>query len=118
MLDFVICQDSSGRSGTPIGGGSEQEIEMNKTELVDAVAEQTGLAKKDVGAVIDGFFDQVCQAVAKGDKVAIPGMVSFEQVDRKARKGFNPQTGEAIDIAASKAVKISAGAKMKAAAKG
>lgn len=91
---------------------------MNKTELVDAVAEETGVSKKDVGAVIDGMFDQVCKSVANGDKVAIPGMISFEQVHRKARKGFNPQTGEPIDIAASMAVKVSAGAKLKAAAKG
>lgn len=91
---------------------------MNKTELVDAVAESTGVSKKDVGAVIDGMFDQVCQSVGQGNKVSIPGMISFDQVDRKARKGFNPQTGQPIEIPASKAVKISAGAKLKAAAKG
>lgn len=91
---------------------------MNKTELIDAVAGATGVSKKDVGAVIDGMFDQVCQAVSGGDKVTIPGMVAFDQVDRKARKGFNPQTGEPIQIPASKAIKISAGAKLKAAAKG
>ncbi len=91
---------------------------MNKTELVDAVAEETGLTKKDVGAVIDGMFDLICKSVSQGEKVAIPGMLSFEQVQRKARKGFNPQTGEPIDIAASMAVKVSAGAKLKAAAKG
>ncbi len=91
---------------------------MNKTELVDAVAEATGVSKKDVGAVIDGMFDQVCRAVTKGEKVTIPGMISFDQVDRAARKGFNPQTGESMQIPASKAVKLSAGAKLKAAGKG
>jgi DNA-binding protein HU-beta len=91
---------------------------MNKTELIDAVAESTGVSKKDVGAVIDGMFAEVSDSVAKGNKVTIPGMVSFDQVDRKARKGFNPQTQEPIDIPASKAIKISAGAKLKAAAKG
>ncbi len=91
---------------------------MNKTELIDAVAESTGISKKDVGAVIDGMFAEVSANVAKGNKVTIPGMLSFDQVERKARKGFNPQTGEAIQIPASKAIKISAGAKLKAAAKG
>lgn len=91
---------------------------MNKTELVDAVAEESGVSKKDAGAVIDAMFATISNCVSKGDKVTIPGMVSFDQVDRKARKGFNPQTGEAIQIPASKAIKIQAGAKLKAAAKG
>lgn len=91
---------------------------MNKTELVDKVADETGISKKDVGSVIDGMFDTISKSVSKGEKVTIPGMVSFDQVDRKARKGFNPQTGQPIQIPASKAIKIQAGAKLKAAAKG
>jgi DNA-binding protein HU-beta len=92
---------------------------MNKTELIDQIAERTGVPKKDVGAVIDGLFIEVSQVVAKGgEKVTIPGFVSFEQVDRKARKGFNPQTGEPITIPASTAVKVTAGNKLKAYARG
>ncbi|MFT7600705.1 MAG: DNA-binding protein HU-beta [Acidimicrobiales bacterium] len=91
---------------------------MNKTELVDAVADATDVSKKDAGAVIDAMFDTISKCVSKGEKVTIPGMVSFDQVDRKARKGFNPQTGQPIQIPASKAIKIAAGAKLKAAAKG
>ncbi len=91
---------------------------MNKSELIDAVADDSGVSKKDVGAVIDGMFDEVMKQVSKGNKVTLPGVVSFEQVDRKARKGFNPQTKEPIDIPASKAVKVTAGSKLKAAAKG
>ncbi len=92
---------------------------MNKTELVDQIAERTGVPKKDVGAVIDGLFIEVSHVVAKGgDKVTIPGFISFEQVDRKARKGFNPQTQEPITIPASTAVKVTAGNKLKAYAKG
>lgn len=90
---------------------------MNKSELVDAVAEETGVSKKDVGAVIDSMFVSVCDAVSKGEKVAIPGMVSFEQVERKARTGFNPQTKEPMPSPAGKAVKVTAGAKLKAAGK-
>ncbi|MEM8925350.1 MAG: HU family DNA-binding protein [Actinomycetota bacterium] len=92
---------------------------MNKTELIDKIAERAGVSKKDVGAVIDGLFVEVSHVVAKGDdKVTIPGFVSFEQVDRKARKGFNPQTGEPITIEASTAVKVTAGNKLKAYARG
>lgn len=92
---------------------------MNKTELIDQIAERSGVSKKDVGAVIEGLFVEVSKVVAKGEeKVTIPGFVSFEQVDRKARKGFNPQTGEPITIPASTAVKVSAGNKLKAYARG
>ena len=92
---------------------------MNKTELIDQIADRTGVPKKDVGAVIDGLFIEVSTVVHKGeDKVTIPGFLSFEQVDRKQRKGFNPQTGEPIIIPASTAVKVTAGNKLKAYAKG
>jgi len=92
---------------------------MNKTELVDAVAGRAEVSKKDAAAVIDAMFVEISRAVAAGgDKVTIPGMISFERVERKARKGFNPQTGSPLDIPASNAVKITAGAKLKAYAKG
>ena len=92
---------------------------MNKTELIDQIAERSGVSKKDVGAVIEGLFVAVSHVVAKGEeKVTIPGFVSFEQVDRKARKGFNPQTGEPITIPAATAVKVTAGNKLKAYARG
>ena len=92
---------------------------MNKTELIDQIAERTGVPKKDVGAVIDGLFVEVSRVIAKGDdKVTIPGFVSFEQVNRKARKGFNPQTGEPITIPAANAVKVTAGNKLKSYARG
>ncbi len=91
---------------------------MNKTELIDAVAAGAEVSKKDAGAVIDAMFAVVMQSVARGEKVSIPGLIAFDQVDRKARKGFNPQTGEPIQIPASKAIKVTAGSKLKAAAKG
>ncbi len=92
---------------------------MNKTELIDQIADRTGVPKKDVGAVIDGLFVEVSHIVYKGeDKLTIPGFVSFEQVPRKERKGFNPQTGEPITIPASTAVKVTAGNKLKQYAKG
>ncbi|HWH34241.1 MAG TPA: HU family DNA-binding protein [Acidimicrobiales bacterium] len=92
---------------------------MNRSELVDAVSQRSGVESRDVDATLKGLFDVVAGVVAKGgDKVTIPGFISFEQVDRAARTGRNPQTGEAIDVPASKAVKISAGSKLKAIAAG
>lgn len=92
---------------------------MNRTELVDAIADRTGVAKKDVSTVLDGMFIEVSNVVSKGEeKVTLPGFLSFEQVQRKARQGFNPQTKEPITIPASNAVKVTAGAKLKSYAKG
>ncbi len=95
----------------------EEEI-MNKSELVSTIAQRTGQSEKDVSAVLNGFIDIVGETVAKGkDKVTIPGFLSFERVDRKARTGRNPQTGEPMKVPASKAVKVTAGARLKALAK-
>jgi DNA-binding protein HU-beta len=91
---------------------------MNKSELIDAIADSSGVSKADVGAVLDGFADAAMKAVRSGDKITIPGFLSIEQTDRSARTGRNPQTGETLQIPASKAAKVSAGSKLKAAAKG
>jgi len=90
---------------------------LNKSELVDAIAADTGLTKTAVASVVDSFFDVVSKNVAKGTKVAIPGWISFEQGARAAREGRNPATGASIQIPASKTVKVSAGSKLKAAVK-
>jgi DNA-binding protein HU-beta len=91
---------------------------MNKSELIDRVADQSGLSKKDVDTVIGGMFDVVAEAVSNGEDVTIQGWLKFEQVSRKARTGHNPQTGEKMEIPASKATKVSALTKLKAAGKG
>jgi DNA-binding protein HU-beta len=92
---------------------------MNRSELVDAIAARSEVSKSDVDATLKGFFEVVSGVVAKGgEKVTIPGWISFEQNERSARTGRNPQTGEEIQIAASKGVKISAGSKLKAIAAG
>jgi DNA-binding protein HU-beta len=91
---------------------------MNKSELVAAVAARTGQTQNDVDETVKAFFDVVADAIGKGDKVTIPGWISFEQTQRSARTGRNPATGETIQIPASKAAKVSAGSKLKAAAKG
>ena len=91
---------------------------ITKTELVASIASATGESQATVSRVLDSLFGTVSDAVAKGSKVSIPGWISFEQTDRSARTGRNPATGETIQIPASKAAKVSAGSKLKAAAKG
>lgn len=90
---------------------------LNKGELVAAIAADTGKSQTEVGTVLDAFFGVVAKSVGAGTKVSIPGWIAFEQVQRAAREGRNPATGAAIKIPASKGVKVSAGSKLKAAAK-
>jgi DNA-binding protein HU-beta len=91
---------------------------LNKTDLVAAIAAESGQSQAAVSGVVDAFFSVVAKSVAGGTKVAIPGWISFEQTHRAARAGRNPATGATIQIAASKGVKVAAGSKLKAAAKG
>jgi DNA-binding protein HU-beta len=91
---------------------------MNKTELIETIAQRTDLAKKDVQSVLDQFEDIAGDVVAKGkEALTIPGFLKFEQTHRKARTGRNPQTGETIQVPASNAAKVTAGAKLKSKAK-
>ena len=75
---------------------------MNKTELVAAAAEQTGLTKKDTEKALDAAFDVIASALSKGEKVQVSGFGIFEVKEREARMGRNPRTGEAMEIAASR----------------
>jgi DNA-binding protein HU-beta len=79
---------------------------MNKRELAKAVAVQSDVELKTVVTVLDGFTDVVTAVVSKGEPVAIPGFAKFVKVDRAARMGRNPATGEAIRIKASKKARI------------
>ncbi len=86
---------------------------MNKTELIDAIAKETGLSKKDSGKAVDAFVDTVTKALKKKDKVQLIGFGTFETAKRAARTGKNPQTGAAIKIPASIAPKFKAGKALK-----
>ena len=86
---------------------------MNRSELVAAVAEHTGHTQTAVNGVVDAIFTVVSGEVAKGNKVTIPGWVSFDRTNRAARQGRNPQTGASIRIPASKTVGIKAGKSLK-----
>ena len=75
---------------------------MNKTELIAAVAEKTGLTKKDAERVVNATFETVTASLAKGEKVAVAGFGNFEVKAREARVGRNPRTKETIQIPATK----------------
>jgi DNA-binding protein HU-beta len=84
-------------------------MNMNKQELVDAIALSVGTSKAAAGETIDGFVAVVTQAVAEGDGVQLVGFGSFSTGQRAARTGRNPRTGETLQIAAAKTVKFTAG---------
>ena len=90
---------------------------MNKSELVDAIAAESGAAKNTVGDVLRAFEDVIVKNVVAGEKVVLAGFLSFERVERKARTARNPQTGEPIQVAASRAPKVSIGSTFKKAVK-
>lgn len=82
---------------------------MNKSELVDAIAEKSGLSKADAKKALEGFTGAVTETLQKGDKIALVGFGSFSVSERSARTGKNPKTGAPIDIPAKKVVKFKAG---------
>ena len=86
---------------------------MNKTELVAAMAEASGVSKKDAEAVLKAFTDVVSAELKKGGKIALVGFGTFEVAERAAREGRNPLTGKSMKIAASKAPKFKAGKALK-----
>lgn len=96
---------------------AEKKQTVNKTELVAAIAAETGQSQATVNSVLDALFQQFATNAAKDVKVTIPGWLSVEQTQRGARVGRNPRTKEEIQIPASKGVKISAGSKLKNAVK-
>ena len=79
---------------------------MNRRELVNAVAAQSGTEAKQVDAVLRSFTDVVTSVVSKGEPVAISGFCKFSKVERAARMGRNPATGEPVQIKASKKARI------------
>ncbi|MDD6847739.1 MAG: HU family DNA-binding protein [Oscillospiraceae bacterium] len=86
---------------------------MNKTELIAAVAEKSGLSKKDAEKALSATIETIIDAVKADDKVQLVGFGTFEQRQRNARTGINPRTGENIEIAASKVPAFKAGAAFK-----
>ncbi|ETP70668.1 HU family DNA-binding protein [Planomicrobium chinense] len=90
---------------------------MNKTELVNSVAEAAELSRKDAAKAVDAAFEAIQNALTQGDKVQLIGFGNFEVRERAARKGRNPQTGAEIEIAASKVPAFKPGKALKDAVK-
>ena len=82
---------------------------MNKAELIQEITVKAGVKTLEAEALLDALVATTEEALAKGDKVAITGFGTFSITERKARKGRNPQTGQEINIPASKAPKFTAG---------
>jgi DNA-binding protein HU-beta len=86
---------------------------MNKSQLIDAVASDSGLTKIDSARAVESLLHAVTKTLKKGDEVNITGFGKFSVVNRAARQGVNPRTGERVKIKASNAPKFSAGASLK-----
>lgn len=86
---------------------------MNKSDLIAAVMEKTELSKKDASTAVDAVFESIAEELEKGNKVQLIGFGTFEVSERAARTGKNPQTGEEMQIPASKNAKFKAGKALK-----
>ncbi|ROR73801.1 HU family DNA-binding protein [Bogoriella caseilytica] len=93
-------------------------MSVNRTELVAAIAERTELTKTDSEAALSALQEVLIDSLSKGEPVKITGLLSVERVERAARTGRNPRTGEEIQIPAGYGVKISAGSALKKAVQG
>jgi DNA-binding protein HU-beta len=88
---------------------------MNKTDLINAMAEGADISKAAAGKALEAAIEAITKAVASGDNVALIGFGTFKATERAAREGKNPKTGEVLQIAAATVPKFSAGAAFKAA---
>jgi len=86
---------------------------LNKTDLIAHVASKADMTKKDAEQVVNAFFAAIEDALKVGDKVQLIGFGTFEVRDRQARKGRNPQTGDEIDIPATRVPAFKAGKALK-----
>jgi DNA-binding protein HU-beta len=120
-----IAFDSGGKNRSSLGyragdskPGPNQNIEgvppdMNKNELIGAVADASGLSRSDATKAVEGVFDTITGALSKGDEVRLVGFGTFSVAKRKASTGRNPRTGEPMTIKASTQPKFKAGKGLK-----
>jgi len=86
---------------------------MNKSELVDSIAEKSGLNKSQAGEALNAMMESIGEALEAGDTISLVGFGTFTVKDRKARTGRNPKTGEELSIPASKVPSFKAGKNLK-----
>ncbi len=84
-----------------------------KGDVINAIAEQAGISKKEASAAFDAFVGYIADSCQRGERCAIPGLGSFNLSQRKAREGRNPRTNEKINIPASKNVRFKAGKELR-----
>ncbi len=90
---------------------------MNKTELVNQIAESADISKKAAGDALQGFMDALTDTLVQGDKLSLIGFGTFSVTERSARTCRNPQTGKSMNIPAKKVVKFKVGSKLAEAVK-
>jgi DNA-binding protein HU-beta len=90
-----------------------RERSLNKSELIDSIAQSTGESKKAVSKVLDGFIRQIQDQVKSGDRVSLPGFGTFSRRERSARTARNPRTGEEIKVEAASVPAFKPGAGFK-----
>ena len=90
---------------------------MTKSEFVDRVADQAGIGKNEASKAVDATLSVIEETLSRGGEVSFTGFGKFSVAERGARQGVNPQTGERIEIAASKVPRFSAGSALKSAVK-
>jgi DNA-binding protein HU-beta len=91
---------------------------VTKQDFVDAVADRTGMSKRDAGAAVEAMLDTITSTLQNGDSITFTGFGKFSTSHRAARMGVNPRTGEKVHIAATTVPKFSAGSALKSAVKG
>jgi DNA-binding protein HU-beta len=91
---------------------------VTKSEFVDRVADQAGIGKNEASKAVDATLSVIEETLSRGGEVSFTGFGKFSVADRGARQGVNPQTGERIEIAASRVPRFSAGSALKSAVKG
>jgi DNA-binding protein HU-beta len=96
---------------------SKEEATMTKQEFVDQVSSQSNLGKKEAGDAVDAVLTVIQETLSRGGEINFTGFGKFTVADRGARQGVNPQTGERIQIAASRVPRFSAGSALKNAVK-
>ena len=88
-------------------------MSLNKSELVSAIAKKSGLTKVDAESALNAFQEVLIESLGKGEAVKLTGLLSIERVERAARTGRNPRTGEEIPIPSGYGVKVSVGSLLK-----
>ncbi len=116
MPDSVTQNSWKGRAILPTSAQPSEDIEdtLTKAELAELLFEQVGLNKREAKDMVDTFFDEIRQALERGESVKLSGFGNFQLRDKPQRPGRNPKTGEAIPISARRVVTFHASQKLKA----